>query len=96
MSQAKRMIDERDYLRSVAGDLLVRVGAGKRCDIHEDIIETQFDSEAESRAYAVGTNMVKAGEVDCDRESFMDAIKDAIDNMSDGCPSCEHYLHDDD
>lgn len=85
MGGMKRMMEEHEYLRSIAGDLLVRAGAGKRCEIHEEVIKTQFDSEAERRAYAIGTKMVQAGEVDAGRQEFMDAIKDAIEDMSDGC-----------
>jgi hypothetical protein len=40
-------------------------------------------------AYALGTIRWKKGAMGCERQEFMDAIKDAIDQATDECPRCE-------
>jgi hypothetical protein len=49
------------------------------CPGHRDIVLSTDDHDAERRAYAIGTKMVKAGEVDGTREEFTAAIKTAIE-----------------
>ena len=88
MGMAKNEMMRLEDLRSLAELPLQKAGAIKPCDLHDDVLIDQDDPEAVSRAYAIGTNMVKAGEVDGTREEFMDAIQSALENAFDECPSC--------
>ncbi len=88
MSLAKRELERLEGLRSDGKMALVKAGALKECDYHEDILIDQGDSDAVNKAYAIGTNMEKAGEVDGTREEFMAAIKHEIENSYIDCPYC--------
>jgi hypothetical protein len=86
MGQAKNEMMRLDDLRSVARDLLVEAGAASECP-HGEVLLTG-DDDAEKRAYAIGTNMFKAGKIEGTREEFMEAIQGAIEDASGECPSC--------
>jgi hypothetical protein len=76
-------------------DPCLRRGQSGPATIHGDILINLEDPDAERRAYAIGTNMVKAGEVESTREDFMDAIKSALENAADECPVCAKYMDED-
>ncbi|MGY4427879.1 hypothetical protein ACVWWO_000356 [Bradyrhizobium sp. F1.13.1] len=46
-------------------------------------------------AFAIGTNLWKAGEVDAARREFIEAIDEAI-KMPIDCPECERMMSKDD
>ena len=93
MGQAKKYMMLLEELEGTAGALLVRTGALKRCPNHGVLIDNG-DPDAVKRAYAIGTNMVKQGEVDADREDFMEAIKRAAANAADECGYCAKNMDD--
>lgn len=68
MGQAKKEMMRLEDLESQALMPLSKARAVKPCELHVDIYINQEDQDAEKRAYAIGTNMVKAGEVDGTRE----------------------------
>lgn len=78
-------------LEAVATGVALKAGALQACPLHDDVVLTVGNSEADRKAYAIGTNMVKSGEVDGTREEFMDAIKSAIDDASDECFICAKH-----
>jgi hypothetical protein len=92
MGQAKNEMMRIEGLEAQGADVLVIAGALKRCDMHEHILIIQDDSDALKSAYAIGTNMVKAGEVDGTREEFMDSIKSAYENGVDECYTCAKLM----
>jgi hypothetical protein len=94
MGAAKHEMMRQEDLQSIGGVVAVRARALKHCLFHEDILLNQGDSEADRKAYAIGTNMLKAGEVDAGREEFMDAIKAAIDDSYEECPYCARLRDD--
>ena len=55
-------------LRSIAEGVAIKAGAVSACPHHSDTILSNDDQDAEKRAYAIGTNMVKADEIDGTRE----------------------------
>lgn len=91
MSGVKREWERQQDLEAQAIIPLLKSGAVKACDFHDDIMINQEDPEKEKMAYAIGTNMFKAGEVDGTREEFMDAIKSAIENAADECYCCAKH-----
>jgi hypothetical protein len=95
MGGAKREWERQQDLEAQATEPLLKAGAIRACCIHSDILINLEDPDAERRAYAIGTNMVKAGEVDGTRADFMDAIKSALENAADECPICAKYRDED-
>lgn len=79
-----------ELLNYDAIEVAKQAGAVKECEFpgHSDSIVDQWDDDANKRAYAIGTNRWKAGEIDATREEFMDAIKEAIETAPDECPEC--------
>ena len=88
MGQAKNEMMRLDDMKGPATVAALKAGAVEECQVHDGIILEVGDSEAEKRAYAIGTNMVKNGEVDGTREEFMDSIKVVIEEAMDECPMC--------
>ena len=64
MGGAKRELERQQDLEAQATGPLLKAGAIRACDIHSDILINLEDLDAERRAYAIGTNMVKSGEVE--------------------------------
>ena len=95
MGGAKREWERRQALEAQATIPLRKTGAIRPCYIHDDILINCEDADAERMAYAIGTNMVKAGEVEGDREEFMAAIKSALQDAADECPICAKYRDED-
>lgn len=77
---------------ALAEDVARRAGALRPCPLHEHISLGGSDPDGDRRAYAMGTNMIKRGEVDASREEFLPAIKAAIDDGFPRCPVCERIL----
>lgn len=94
MGAAKNEMMRLEGLQSLGAGVLTRTGALKACDMHEEILINQEDPDAVSRAYAIGTNMVKAGEVDGSREELMDAIKSALADSYDECTRCAKWRNE--
>ena len=76
-------------LYASAIDVAIQAGAIKECEYHSGTYLDCEDEEANSNAYAIGTNLIKNNQVDYDRKDFMDAIKGAIDEGGMQCYSCE-------
>jgi hypothetical protein len=94
MGQAKNEMMRRQDLEAQGMSALVKAGAVEECEFHEGIFIDQGDPDAVKRAYAIGTNMVKAEEVDGTREEFMAAITSALQNAGDECPNCAKLRRD--
>ena len=88
MSGMKDYMLEVEAAHSMAVDVLVRAGAAKRCPYHGGYFSTG-DEEAIKRAYAIGTSMIKRGEIRADRSMLMEEIKKAAGDCWYGCPRCE-------
>jgi hypothetical protein len=75
---------------SAEGEIVaVQAKAIVPCRWHDDIMINNADDDANSHAYALGTIRWQKGDIDCERQEFMDAIKDAIDQSADECPRCQ-------
>ena len=69
---------------------LIVAGACRSCARHLDILLRSDDADAEKLAYAIGTNMLKSGDVrNGPRQQFMTCIAEAISNLEDRCYICE-------
>jgi hypothetical protein len=64
------------------------------CPWHDDTMINNCDDDANKQAYRLGTIRWKKGAMGCERQEFMDAIKDAIDQSADECPWCEKIRED--
>ncbi|MHA1565548.1 MAG: hypothetical protein ACTSX7_09570 [Alphaproteobacteria bacterium] len=63
------------------------------CDRHEGVWIRIGDPEAENLAYAIATNMWKAGNPVCERAELMDAVRAVFDEAADGeCPGCADLM----
>jgi hypothetical protein len=72
-----------------ARQALSEAGAIQPCPRgHFDIYERTRDSDVERGAYAIGTNMHKAGVIQGRRAEFMDYIKDMLEHTDDTCLIC--------
>ena len=86
--QAERINDQAQYIAQKAGAI-------ERCRFHPCVTINKGDPEATKRAYAIATNRWKASGMLCDREEFMEAIKDAIESSAhDECPECTRLRDD--
>lgn len=91
MGILKREMLRRLDVRAQAEEVLVRAGFAHRCE-HGNLID-QYALVDNGLAYAIGTKMLQAGEIDADRREFMDAIKQALgalEGMPDTCYECEY------
>ena len=93
MSFAKRELERLEGLRTDGRRPLSKLGRLRHATALK-AFSYRDDSDAVKRAYAIGTNMMKAGEVDSTREELMDAIKDAIENSYNDCPYCAKAFGD--
>lgn len=59
--------------------------------------ETEFvsngDDEANSRAFAIATNRLKARKIVADRKQLMDAIQEVVTGTPEHCPECDRREH---
>ena len=76
------------YTNEEAELIAIKARAITRCKDHEEVLLDNYDSEAVSRAYAMGTAHWKKGGLDCSREEFMDSIKAVIEGSADECFTC--------
>jgi hypothetical protein len=73
-----------------AREALIKSSAIEPCRAHFDICLRTHDKDAERRAYAIGTNMLKSGEVrDGPRAEFIALIADMLDQTPDTCFICQ-------
>jgi hypothetical protein len=87
-------LERREELAAFAESIAREAGAIKACESHDDISIDQWDDDAKQRAYAIGTNRWKSGDIDASREDLMNAIKSAIDHSAESCPHCEKNMAD--
>lgn len=87
----KEQAEEREHLLMIALDVAVKARAIEECKYHPGTYIDLDDDEAKNRAYAIGTNMIKSGEINAKREKLMDAIKSAFGNAVDECYSCNKW-----
>jgi hypothetical protein len=81
--------EEKQELRHMADYVAEQAGAFHPCEWHEEIMLSNQDDESERMAYGIGTNKIKNGEIDADREEFMALIKEAISEAAWDCPRCQ-------
>ena len=76
MSQVKRGMERIGGLHFQAIEVALQAKALKECSFpgHSDLVLDQGDDEANRLAYAIGTNRWENGEIDGEREEFLDAI----------------------
>jgi hypothetical protein len=91
MSQVKRDAGHVEGLRFQAIEVALQARALKECSFpgHSDWLLDQGDDEANRLAFAIGTRRWENGEIDGEREEFLDAIKHAIKGAPYDCPLCD-------
>jgi predicted component of type VI protein secretion system len=89
MNGLKDDLIRKEELRSAAEGVLVETGALRRCPVHEDVLYTLYDADAEKHAYARATIMQQMGELDGTREEVMDAVAEAIRDAGTDCARCQ-------
>jgi hypothetical protein len=94
MSQVKRDMKRVEGLRYQAVEVALQAKALKECSFpgHSDWVLDQGDDEANRLAYAIGTNRWQNGEIDGEREEFLDAIRHAIKGAPYDCPRCDRMM----
>ena len=85
----KEDYEEREDLYNIAIEIAVKARAIEECEYHPGTYIDLDDEEAKSKAYAIGTNMIKSGEINVKREKLMDAIKSVLDDAGLECYSCK-------
>jgi len=89
MGGAKNEMMRLEDLQNQGMEVLVKARAVRECEFHIGaFIINGGDPDAEVKAYAIGTNMVKAKQVDGTREEFMAAIRHALGNAVHKCWIC--------
>ena len=88
--------DHIPVLYEVARDICEEARAIKLCPECESEMVRCGDSDAESRAYAIATNQVKAGKIEAKREALMDAIESVLRDTAEHCIECDRREHRDD
>jgi hypothetical protein len=91
MSQVKRDMKHGEGLRYQAVEVALQAKALKECSFpgHSSWVLDQRDDEANRLAYAIGTNRWQNGEIEGDRDEFLDAIRHAIKGAPYECPRCD-------
>jgi hypothetical protein len=94
MSHVKRGMERFEGLHFQAIEVARQAKAVRECSVpsHSDLLLDQGDDEANSRAYAIGTNRWANGEIDAEREEFLAAIKHAIKRAPFECPRCDRMM----
>jgi len=94
MSQVKRDMGRIEGLHYQAIEVALQAKALRECSFpgHSDWVLDQGDDEATRLAYTIGTNRWKNGEIDGEREEFLDAIKHAIKGAPYDCPQCDRMM----
>jgi hypothetical protein len=94
MSQVKRDMGRFEGLHFQAIEVALQAKALKECSFpgHSDWVLDQGDNEANRLAYAIGTNRWENGEIDGEREEFLDAIKHVIKGAPYDCPRSDRMM----
>lgn len=81
--------DRMTDLSTAAEIVAIQAGAIVPCGWHEDILINNRDDDANGHAYAIGAIRWRKGDMGCERQEFMNAIKDTIEQSADECPRCQ-------
>ena len=94
MSQVKRDMERIDDFHFQAIEVALQAKALKECSFpgHSHWVLDQGDDEAARLAYTIGTDRWKNGEIDGEREEFLDAIRHAIKSAPYDCPRCDRMM----
>jgi len=87
-------MERTEGLHFQAIEVALQAKALKECSFpgHSEWVLDQGDDEANRLAYAIGTNRWENGEIDGEREEFLDAIKHAIKGAPYDCPRCDRMM----
>lgn len=94
MSHVKRDMGRIEGLHFQAIEVALEAKALKECSFpgHSDWVLDQGDDAANCLAYGIGTKRWENGEIDGEREEFLDAIKYAIKGAPYECPQCDRMM----
>jgi hypothetical protein len=94
MSQVKRDMERSEGLQYQAIEVALQAKALKECSFpgHSDWVLDQGDDEANRLALAIGTNRWNNGEIDGEREEFLNAIRHVIKGAPYECPRCDRMM----
>jgi hypothetical protein len=94
MSQVKRDMERSEGLQYQAIEVALQAKALKECSFpgHSDWVLDQGDDEANRLALAIGTNRWNNGEIDGEREEFLNAIRHVIKGAPYECPRCYRMM----
>jgi hypothetical protein len=94
MSQVKRDVERSEGLQYQAIEVALEAKALKECSFpgHSDWVLDQGDDEANRLALAIGTNRWNNGEIDGEREEFLNAIRHVIKGAPYECPRCDRMM----
>ncbi len=94
MSRVKRDMGRIEGLHFRAIEVALEAKALKECSFpgHSDWVLDQGDDAANRLANAMGTTRWEKGEIDGEREEFLDAIKHAIKGAPYDCPRCDRMM----
>lgn len=85
----KEDYEKKEYLYRISIGIAVEAGAIEECENHPDTYLDLDDDEAKNRAYTIGTNMIKRGEIKVERKMLMKAIRSVIEDAGLECYSCK-------
>lgn len=94
MSHVKRDMERIEGFHYQAVEVALQAKALKECSFpgHSGWVLDQGDEEANRLAYAIGTNRWNNGEIDGEREEFLNAIRHAIKGAPYDCPRCDRMM----
>ena len=94
MSQVKRDVERSEGLQYQAIEVALEAKALKECSFpgHSDWVLDQGDDEANRLALAIGTTRWNKGEIDGEREEFLNAIRHVIKGAPYECPRCDRMM----
>ena len=94
MSQVKTGMQRFEGLHFQAIEVARLARAVKECSFpsHSDLLLDQGDDEANRLALAIGINRWNNGEIDGEREEFLNAIRHAIKGAPYECPRCDRMM----
>ena len=94
MSLVKRGMERIEGLRFQAIEVALQAKALKECSFpgHSAWVLDQGDDAANRLAYAIGTSRWENGEVEGERDDFLDAIRHAIKSAPYDCPQCDRLM----
>jgi hypothetical protein len=94
MSQVKRDVERSEGLQYQAIEVALEAKALKECSFpgHSDWVLDQGDDEANRLALAIGTTRWNNGEIEGEREEFLNAIRHVIKGAPYECPRCDRMM----